>query len=364
MSNRLSPALRKTLDILLLSSPLWAFCAIAYVYTCLALGIQAYIWPALILACAPLVLNYLRTGSLSNRTIFDLPILIYLVTVINGLIISAAPQISLMGFVSVFLMLLLYYFIANYPFSRAAMYWSIAGLIILPAATIVIGYSIWPQFVEWSTVLGGIDLPAGVVPHHNGISSALFFCGLVLLGMLIMWQNRRLQIVFAVVFAVFTALVVWLDIESLSRLILGISFDGRIETLWLPTIEMIKANPVSGIGFGCWAYVFHRGKLAALAAHPHNAYLEYYVHTGILGAIAALLAFILGIRAVIQIFRSGYMPFWSGLTLGLVLAMAGMLLLGIIEDTPSAYAIAGSTSYHYLVSPFPWLIGAGLAAAH
>lgn len=364
MSDRLLPVYRKILDILILSSPIWAFCAIAYVYTCLALGIQVYIWPALVLAGAPLMLYYLRTGSLSNRTVFDLPILIYLVAVINGLIISPAPQISLMGFVSVFLMLLLYYFIANFPFSRAATYWSIAGLLILPAATIVIGYAIWPQFVEWSAVLGGIDLPAGAVPHHNGISSAFFFCGLVLLGMLIMWRNRRLQISCAIVFALFTALVIWLDIESLSRLILGISIDGRIEALWLPTMEMIKANPISGIGFGCWAHVFYGGKLVAFAAHPHNAYLEYYVHTGILGAIAALLAFILGIRAIIRIFRSGYMPFWSGLTLGLVLALSGMLLLGLIEDTPSGYTIAGSTTYHYLVSFFPWLIAGGLAAAH
>jgi hypothetical protein len=39
----------------------------------------------------------------------------------------------------------------------------------------------------------------------------------------------------------------------------------------------------------------------------------------------------------------------------------GLLLVGLVEDTPSGFIIAGKTTYHYLVSPFPWLLMAGLS---
>ncbi len=72
------------------------------------------------------------------------------------------------------------------------------------------------------------------------------------------------------------------------------------EKLWSGTLDMVKKNPVFGVGYGCYAAVFPAYRPAWLSLHPreggdmenhaHNWVLEWTAETGVIG-LFLLLAF-------------------------------------------------------------------------
>jgi O-antigen ligase len=66
---------------------------------------------------------------------------------------------------------------------------------------------------------------------------------------------------------------------------------GRVGEIWAPLVPTFMDSPIWGKGLGSimWSQPMIDGQLLAVA-HPHNAYLETYLDTGLLG-LALLLAF-------------------------------------------------------------------------
>lgn len=354
--------LSRLIEFVIFTEPIWAFAAIIFVYLSLLFGVNYYTWLALIIAFLPLLLNYIKQRRISQPTPFDIPILVFMIAVLVGVMVSEEPVLSLQALQSVVVMILLYYAVVNYPYPRATQVWIIMSLILLPVGIAWLMLQ-WQPFLSLLRSYTFADLPI-TPPHHQMAIWGFFISASILLGLLVRNRGLLSRIVSGITGLGLLAAIVYYGRQSLLRLVNGVSIEGRIP-VWQATLEMIKEHPVTGVGFGCWPLIYHSGAVTSTSiTNPHSAYLELYAHTGILGLAAAILAAIVVVRLGMSILRSSYKPFWSGLGLGLLLAIVGMSLLGLIEDAPFGISIAGSTSYHYVISPLPWLMASGLVITH
>lgn len=103
--------------------------------------------------------------------------------------------------------------------------------------------------------------------------------------------------------------------------------------IWLSTMELIKANPVSGVGFGAYstaitAYDTSSGDLALQQAH--NDYLEILANGGIIAFILMLIFIILLIKKINVQIKSGN-SFRRASCFGATIGIFGIMLHSIVE---------------------------------
>ena len=98
--------------------------------------------------------------------------------------------------------------------------------------------------------------------------------------------------------------------------------------------------------------------------HPHNAYLELFCNTGVLGALALALALIIGTRLSLDIITSPRSRPAYGLGIGVVLACIVTLLVGIVESAPMGAPHLAAETYYYVICPIPCALLAFLVVTH
>jgi hypothetical protein len=98
--------------------------------------------------------------------------------------------------------------------------------------------------------------------------------------------------------------------------------------------------------------------------HAHNAYLELYANTGILGILAFIIAVAVGAKLSLDIIRSPRHHPWYGYGVGMILACLTTLVVGTLESAPEGVPLVATGTYYYIVSPIPWILGALLVVAH
>lgn len=72
--------------------------------------------------------------------------------------------------------------------------------------------------------------------------------------------------------------------------------DGRANRIWPTTLEMIKHNPIMGVGLGAYSrqygqYISQKDTLKVNQMHAHNFYLHILAEIGIIGFILYILVF-------------------------------------------------------------------------
>lgn len=127
---------------------------------------------------------------------------------------------------------------------------------------------------------------------------------------------------------------------------------------------MIGDSPFTGLGLGCWALAYHGTELITHPTHVHNAYLELYSNTGFLGALAFVVALIIGFKIAIDIIRSPRTHPWYGFGIGVLLACFVTLLIGMVESAPVGVILVRPDTYCYIISPAPWILAGFLVSAH
>lgn len=361
--NKLAPLV----DFAIFTEPIWASAAIVFVYSSLLLGIGYYTWVALIIAFVPLLLNYVKQHRIRMPTPFDVPILVFMIAVLVGMMVSVETSLSLVAFESCVVMILLYYTIVNYPYPRAAQVSIISVLILLPA--IMAPLIISPHYLSFSSLINSRfsgDLPV-ISNQYFGLIWPLFMTAVIFLGLMVVNKGLLSRLIYGLGSAGAIIAIVLVGRSSFARLLSGESIKARIPVLQA-TIEMIKEHPATGIGFGCWPVAYNHGTVPPTSGYvfamPHNAYLDLYVHTGIIGLVAAILAAIVVVRLGVDILRSSYKPFWSGFGRGLLLLIIAISLLAFIESFPFGIGISGAKGYHYIISYCPWLLSSWLVITH
>lgn len=104
--------------------------------------------------------------------------------------------------------------------------------------------------------------------------------------------------------------------EAARTEILSGTSDGRIRTgradIWRATLELIKSNPLTGVGFGgYWVAIsrYHDASGLQTPQQAHNDYLELVASGGIIGLLLFgwfVVAFLKRVREVLKTFRRGF----------------------------------------------------------
>jgi O-antigen ligase len=223
-----------------------------------------------------------------------------------------------------------------------------------------------------SLVLAILDLPSpstqpsfdfGGVGTHHGLALSLAILIAVLAGMAAFGSQTRTRLVAGIVCLSFLAIALALTWDSLGSLLAWDSISGRLP-IWGDTLEMLAEAPLAGLGLGCWALTYYgTSVITSEITHAHNAYLELYSNTGLLGAIAFVLFLAVGLKLARDIIRSPRDNPWYGFGVGVVLACAATLLVGVVESAPVGVPLVASDTYYYLISPIPWILAGLLVIA-
>lgn len=121
---------------------------------------------------------------------------------------------------------------------------------------------------------------------------------------------------------------------------LGRAFQLRND-IWLATVEMVKENPLLGVGPGVYAYEYPKYRIPnttePVAAYAHNIFLQVLAETGVLG-FATFFGFLF------QVFRAAFYLarrknfFYQGLLAGL----AGILISQQTDNTIVGFEVGGA----------------------
>lgn len=116
---------------------------------------------------------------------------------------------------------------------------------------------------------------------------------------------------------------------------------GRVESIWMPLLGEIWKTPPWGNGLGAimWSEPMHAGLMEPVI-HPHNAFLEAYLNTGIIGLACALVFYYTVWRGFLALGSHAFLSptlrgFFQGACAGLVMffvtALAGSSFLPVYE---------------------------------
>jgi O-antigen ligase len=118
-------------------------------------------------------------------------------------------------------------------------------------------------------------------------------------------------------------------------------------------IAALKDRPLVGLGLGGWW---------PMVSGPHNAYLELYSDTGVLGVIAFILAAVISVRLCRQILSSYRLSPYYGIAVG---AIAGIIAGGAHAFVDMNFSVftPSEGNYLYFCVPLLWLWAALLVVS-
>jgi hypothetical protein len=338
------PGLERSIDFLLIIEPGWVLIATALVFLSYLLQIGAiFPWIGLAMAFLPFPLRWARQGSLRWRTSFDLPIALLIAGALVGLIVSPDFSLSLGAFQCILAITLFYYSWVNYP-----------RLATLMKCLIPLGLL---------AVLVTIPFVIDGTGTHHGIALSLLIVAAILTGIAIFSRDTVIKIATGGI-----SLFIYIGMISMTqvswyRLFSWDSISGRLPR-WETTIHLLGRSPFSGLGLGCWALAYHDSKVITPPTSVHNAYLELYANTGILGVLAFTFSLIIFGKLALEIVRSPRKHPWYGFGIGALFACLATLIVGVVESAPIGVPLVGIDTYYYIVSPVPWLLTGFLVSAH
>ncbi len=276
------------------------------------------------------------------RTPLNLPIFLYVVTLVISVIFSPLKVHSLLALKEEWL-LLIFFLIVNNVKEEAKVEKLLT--ILISVSTLVAFYAIWQHYSGMDLYRNGllesrgeVYISLGLFGHHltfggyymlvfllasviflnakgSGVLRYLDFLAPVVLGFSLVFSYARSAWLGGVVgiltfgflkgrkFALFLILGVFvlclliyvIEPTSWDRIMeIDLSKDKPESTrirLWQTSINMIKDKPIWGIGLGNFGKLFDRYKVEGVydtICHPHNDFLNVAVNSGLLGLLAYL----------------------------------------------------------------------------
>jgi hypothetical protein len=362
-SGNVRTALIRVTDALLSIEPLWVLAATAFVFLVYLLNAgTALPWVGISLAYAPFLVRLARREYPIRSTSFDIPMALLMTGAVIGCCTSPNRAISLGALQCMLVTSLFYYSLVNYRHQASLTKWIVA---LTPVAFLIV-------LILFVTDLPGVssqpNLVIGGSGTHHGLAMYLAILGAVLLGIGLFSRNTRWRLPAAGILLLAVTVVIVMTSESLTRLFQLTSIRGRWP-FWENTAALLADSPLTGLGLGCWAVAYYGTPMLDNDAlygmtHAHNAYLELYANTGILGMLALIIALAVGAKLSLDIIRSPRHHPWYGFGVGVILACAVTLLVGTLESAPAGVPLVAAETYYYIVSPIPWILCALLVIAH
>lgn len=161
-----------------------------------------------------------------------------------------------------------------------------------------------------------------------------FFIGILVLAIL---YNYKILSVFFVAIPIFlmdTSLI-----HRFSNVKISILNDPRIK-LWKVAIQMIKENPILGVGNGNYValydlYIEKYPHLAYKDYHrfsSHNSYLKVQSELGILGIITFIFMIVGSIRTVVKVYRNTSDKMYKLFFMGVMASLVAFLAMNLLDN--------------------------------
>ena len=358
------------------------------------------LWLSCLIAVAPLVLRFQRDGYFIRRTPFDIPILLFVLGLLLGLLVSPNFPVSLGAFYTFLACILIYYGLVSNTYAKNSYWLSVAGILCL----IGLGLSIWffsegagrlLSFNAWAFKLaeplpklsfpvlnlhGVAIVLAPIIPtlfaialfkNHPWVRSIGLVLTLVFLTIMTLlasgsgWISVTLGLILVIVcwrfwmgglvlstvnFIIWQAVANYDKIYWLPRVFSWDSFSIRTE-LWTDVINLIVDTPFTGLGLGAWHGVY-------------NSFLQLISDAGILGLIALIWAAPVGLRLCWCILTSSRQSHWYGVGVGIIGGLIASVAFGAVETIIAGVIVKSPTSYHYIGIPLLWIWAALFIVAY
>jgi len=363
-------------------------------------------WASLIIALLPVGLRFLISRRFFPRTQFDLPIMIFIIAMLVGLMLAPYKEMAFGALSSTLASILIFYgIVSNSEFGNK--YWLWVAVII---CTLTLTMSVWffaqghgRQFFfnQWafhffSGLVGAEGPPLSwnsvgallvvVIPplfsvalfkNNPLLRAAGLITGLVFTGVLFMtvsgggwiavvcglalvfvcWRRRMLLMVVPLI-GITTAVIVifYHKISWLMTAFQWSSFLWRTNE-WSHTFHLIKGFSLfTGLGPGNWVVLYNK-QYASGDLIIHSSYFQYFNDAGVLGIVALVIAVVVFIRLSIQITLSSRQNPWYGVGIGLI----GGILAGAVfacYDVTFSGTLPVAAGYIYFSIPLLWIIAA------
>jgi hypothetical protein len=373
-ANPVGACLAGAADAAVAAAPPWSILSALLVYLSYLMNISpALTWTALALACVPYPLRFLRRKTVITRTPFDLPIALLVLGAFVGLCVSPERAMSLGAFQCLLAIVIAYYVLTS---DDHPAFWMKLMVLLVLAGFVTVLILILAHNPHVYTERGS----SVSKDTNHGLALQLAVAAALLFGVAAFGTRGKSRIVFTMVFLAAATAVVAITWKSLHSLITGESLSGHDGTsgrlqLWGQTLDLLSASavtgaPFTGLGLGCWAQAFYgRMDLWNIPSfweltHPHNAYLELFCNTGVLGALSLALTLFIGTRLSLEIITSPRHRPAYGLGIGVVLACIVTLLVGIVESAPVGAPHLAAETYYYVICPIPCALLAFLVVTH
>lgn len=367
------------------------------------------LWLSWLIAIVPWPLRFLLTGHFTRRTPFDIPILILTGGILFGFFLSPDRQLAMQFLHTYLTCVLFYYGIVNNSHARLGYWVSITVLLFLVLFSLTVwvfvgGVGRHLAFNTWAYELASsLRWSLTVRPTNNVLGGAFAVVTPGLVAIAFSWQRAWIRwsaivlailsgcilvlsvsgggwiatiaSIFVVLFllnvkvfwSTFLALGVtagatfpiWRNIDWAAMGFCSGSVLGRIER-WQATLVVLKDSPLTGLGLGGW--------WSKVAEHNvghcvHNAYLQLYSDTGVLGIVALVVAVIIGVKLFRQILHSDKGNPYYGITLGIAAGVIAGGIHALIDDNMNVIIPIGN-EYTYFAVPLLWLWAALLVVSH
>jgi hypothetical protein len=361
------------------------------------------LWLSLTIAIIPLGLRFWLTSRFITRTPFDVPILIFLLGMLVGLLVASNKGVAVDALGSTLASILIYYGLVSNS-NKGNRYWlTVGGVICL--ITLVLGiwffsegtrrittFNAWffPWF-EWLPKTGGSVLQfnslgallavvvpglgaVALFPGNRRLRVVAFSLGLLFLVMLVLsasgggWIAAACGLAFVFVsWRSWMALVVvplagivtaaaalcYGQTPWLQQTFATGSLVGRV-TMWSNTIQLFHGRGfVAGLGLGSWTELYNR-LFRENQIHIHNAYLQLYTDTGVLGVIAFVAATVVFVHVSRGMLPPSRQDSWHGVRVGMISGVIAGAVMATYE-VATTVTVVGVTSYVYLSVPFLWV---------
>jgi O-antigen ligase len=397
----------KLVDVILLSQPALA----VPIFFSIILG-NPPLWLSWLIALIPWGLRLWRTGRLTNRTPFDLPILLFAVGMVIGFAVAPDRVVAQQGLHTYLACILIYYGIVNNGEAKISYWLSIVGAACLISLGLTIllfsqGWGRYFFFNEWAYQLAQaipkIDLPrideqisrnvpgaalAMLLPLLLSLtlfqqrlcrrlawgilcfsfSALLFFVGsgsgwlsaaIGLIFVLLCWKLWTLALTLpALGFGIWAIVSSWDKASPLSQTWLAEMFSlssvvGRMH-IWENTLNLLKDHPFTGGGLGAWFELYPAyGSYPQVG--PHNTYLQIYADTGLLGGVAIICAVIACGYILRHVLHSSAQSNWYGIAIGAIGCILAGAINAIMERNTSVHIIENGALLYYVALPYLWL---------
>jgi hypothetical protein len=361
-------------------------------------------WLSLIVALMPLGLRFLITHRFIRRTPFDLPVSIFVIAMLIGLIIAPYKGVALGALYSTLASILIFYgLVSNGETGNKYWLWLAAVICVL---TLTMSIWFFAQghgreffFNRWafhffSRLIGDKGPPLSwnsvgallvvVIPplfsvalfknnpflRAAGLIAGLVFTGILfmtdsgggwialvcgLASVLVFWRVWMLWVVIPLVGIISSIIVI--VFHKTPWLTQAFSWDSFLYRMkeWSNTFHLLKGSLFfTGLGPGNWVDVYDK-QYKAGDIILHSSYFQFYADAGLLGIAALFIAASVFARLSLTIRSSPQQNPWQGVGIGLM----GSIVAGAVfacYDVTFSGTLAVAAGYIYFSIPLLWIM--------